>query len=127
MHSSSIRNLERFFKVYFERFDNPKILDLGGTKHSKINASDILKKLNHKFEYTTVDIEPHESVDIVLKDPYVFDELKNNQYDIVISISCFEHIEFFLENLLINFEDFKTKWNFYLNVPSKIFIFHRFS
>lgn len=72
MHSSSIRNLERFFKVYLNKFDNPKILDLGGTKHSKINGLDILKKINHKFRYTTVDIEPHSSVDVVLKDPLRF-------------------------------------------------------
>ena len=124
MHSSSIRNLERFFKVYFEKFDNPKILDLGGTKHSKINASDILKKLRHKFEYTTVDIETHESVDIVLKDPYVFDELKNNQYDIVISISCFEHIEFFWKTYLEILKILKPNGIFYLNVPSNG-IFHR--
>ena len=95
MHSSSIRNLERFFKVYLNKFDNPKVLDLGGAKKSKINGLDILKKLNYKFEYTTVDIEPHSSVDVVLKDPYVFSELKESQFDIVISISCFEHIEFF--------------------------------
>ena len=52
MHSSSIRNLERFFKVYLNKFDNPKVLDLGGAKKSKMNGLDILKKLNYKFLYT---------------------------------------------------------------------------
>ena len=124
MHSSSIRNLERFFKVYLNKFDNPKILDLGGTKHSKINGLDILKKINHKFTYTTVDIEPHPSVDIVLKDPYVFNELEKNKFDIVISISCFEHIEFFWKTYLEILKVLKPNGIFYLNVPSNG-VFHR--
>ena len=30
MHSSALLNLERFFKIYFEKYDNPTILDYGG-------------------------------------------------------------------------------------------------
>ena len=96
MHSSSIRNLERFFKVYLNKFDNPKILDLGGVKLGKqLTGLDVAKKFNRKFEYITCDIDPNKSVDIVLKNPYSFDEIKENSIDIVVSISTFEHIEFF--------------------------------
>ena len=30
MHSSALLNLERFFKIYFKKYDNPTILDYGG-------------------------------------------------------------------------------------------------
>ncbi len=45
MHSSSVKNLERFFNVYLNKFENPKILDLGGAKlGNQVSGSDILKK-----------------------------------------------------------------------------------
>ena len=125
MHSSSIRNLERFFKTYLSRFDNPEILDLGGTKlGDQLTGQDIIKKFSKKFNYKTADIKADPSIDVVLKNPYSFDEIKKNSIDIVISVSVFEHIEFFWLTYLQILRILKPNGLFYLNTPSNG-IFHR--
>lgn len=125
MHSSSVRNLERFFKNYFNSFDNPNILDIGGTKlGDQLTGFDIVKKFNKKFKYKTVDIKESPSVDIVLQNPYSFNEIKENSVDIVISMSTFEHIEFFWLTYLQILRILKPHGIFYVNAPSNG-IFHR--
>lgn len=127
MHSSSIRNLERFFKIYLDKFENPKILDLGGAKlGNQVSGLNIIKKFNRKFQYVTCDIDPYKSVDIVLKNPYSFDEIKENSFDIVLSVSTFEHIEFFWLTYLQILKVLKNDGIFYLNTPSNG-VFHRWS
>ena len=52
MHSSSLRNLERFYKTYLQNFDNPNILDIGGTKLSDhMTGLDVIRKINGNFNY----------------------------------------------------------------------------
>ena len=71
MHSSSVRNLERFFETYLSKFKNPEILDIGGTKlGDHTTGLDILKNLIRN-SYRTVDIKAGPSVDIVLKSLFV--------------------------------------------------------
>jgi len=48
-----------------------------------------------KFEYTGLDIESGPNVDIVVKNPYVWEEVETDSFDIVISGQTFEHAEFF--------------------------------
>ena len=44
MHSSSVLNLERFFKIYLKKFNNPTILDYGGASHdNKTTALTVLE------------------------------------------------------------------------------------
>ena len=76
MHSSAQLNLEKFFSVYLEKFNNPKILDFGSQSISDhIGAKVVLNKMNVNYEYTGLDIEKGNNVDIVLEDPYVFKEI----------------------------------------------------
>lgn len=125
MHSSSLRNLERFYKTYLQNLDNPNILDIGGTKLSDhMTGLDVIRKINGNFNYKTVDIKDDPSVDIVLKNPYSFDEIKENSIDIVVSISTFEHIEFFWLTYLQILRVLKPHGIFYMNAPSNG-IFHR--
>lgn len=127
MHSSSIRNLYRFFNTYLEKINNPKILDLGGAKlEDQLSGRDILKNFKKNFNYLTVDIKEDPSVDITLKNPYFFEEIEKNSIDVVISISTFEHIEFFWLTYLEILKVLKPDGIFYLNVPSNG-IFHRWS
>ena len=96
MHSSAILNLEKFFSIYLKNFDNPKILDFGSQSLSDhIGAKVLLDKMNINYEYTGVDIEKGNNVDIVLEDPYSFKEIPDAAYDVIISTSVFEHVEFF--------------------------------
>ena len=58
MHSSAKLNMENFFSVYLEKFNNPKILDFGSRSLSDhIGAKDVLNKMNINYEYTGLDIE----------------------------------------------------------------------
>ena len=52
MHSSSVLNLERFFKIYLKKFDNPTILDYGGASHdNKTTALTVLEKHYTNYKY----------------------------------------------------------------------------
>ena len=119
MHSSALVNLENFFSTYLKNFDNPKILDFGSQSLSdQPSAKLILDKLNIKYEYTGVDIEKGNNVDIVLEDPYKFKEISDASYDIIISTSVFEHVEFFWLTYLEVLRVLKPKGIFYFNGPS---------
>ena len=127
MHSSAILNLERFFKIYLKKFNNPTILDYGGASHGKqTTALNILKRYYTNYKYLTLDVAPNKNVDIVLKDPYKINELEKESIDIIICTSVFEHIEFFWLTYLEILKLLKPKGIFYLNVPSNG-NFHRWS
>ena len=54
-------------------------------------------------QYTGLDMENGPNVDIVPKDAYIWDEIENDTYDVVISGQALEHIEFFwktMENIV---------------------------
>ena len=48
-----------------------------------------------KYEYTGLDMEEGPNVDIVLKNPYDWNEIDGDKFDIVISGQALEHAEFF--------------------------------
>ncbi len=119
MHSSALLNLKNFFSIYLKNFDNPKILDFGSQSLSDhVGAKVLLNKMNIKYEYTGVDIEKGSNVDIILKDPYSFEEIPDSTYDVIISTSVFEHVEFFWLTYLEILRILKPNGIFYFNVPS---------
>mgnify|MGYP001371389399 FL=1 len=119
MHSSALVNLKNFFNIYLKNFDNPKILDFGSQSLSNhVSAKILLKKMSVKHEYTGVDIEAGNNVNIVLEDPYSFKEISDNSYDIIISTSVFEHVEFFWLTYLEILRILKPNGVFYCNAPS---------
>jgi SAM-dependent methyltransferase len=52
-----------------------------------------------KYHYTGLDMEEGPNVDIVLENPYDWDAIESNGFDIVISGQAFEHIEFFWKTM----------------------------
>jgi len=95
MHGSSLKNMEIFFDKYLKV--NDKILDVGSLKVSKqITYKDVLPK-GKTIEYTGLDIEPGDNVDIVVEDIYKWKNIEDNTFNIAISGQAFEHIEFFWE------------------------------
>jgi SAM-dependent methyltransferase len=69
-----------------------KVLDVGsygvnGTYKDLFDES--------KFHYTGLDMEEGPNVDIALKNPYDWNEIGTDSFDVVISGQAFEHIEFF--------------------------------
>ncbi len=74
------------------RKEKLKVLDVGSYD---VNGSYKHLFPAERFEYTGLDMAPGPNVDLVLKHPYDWRELKTDSFDIVISGQAFEHMEFF--------------------------------
>ena len=95
MHTFAKKSFELFKKTYLSKYDNPKIVDVGSLD---INGS-IRDQINFKSEYIGVDLAEGKNVDKVLENPYKL-PFDDNSTDIIVSISVFEHVEFFWETFL---------------------------
>jgi len=132
MHSSAKRNLERFFSVYYKNNNCSNsalnVLDFGSLNLNEnwATCKTILKDLNLNFNYTGTDIVSGLNVDVVIKQPYQFNEFANNSFDIVVATSVFEHVEFFWLTYLEIIRVLKPNGIFYLNSPSNG-DFHRYN
>ena len=123
MHDSALESFIEFKKIYLDNKQSKKIAitEIGS---QAINSS-VKNSLNEKYDYTGVDITAGENVDIVLKDPYKL-PFSDESIDVVISISTFEHTEFFWLTYLEILRILKPDGLFFLNVPSNS-KFHRHS
>ena len=86
MHDTAMMSGALFGKVYGK--EGMKVLDVGGLD---VNGS--LRKpfeLLLKIKYTSLDIEEHPSVDVVMKPGDVF-PFPDESFDLIVSTSCFEH------------------------------------
>jgi SAM-dependent methyltransferase len=76
--------------------DEVQVLDVGsydvnGSYRHLFDAS--------KYHYTGLDMEKGPNVDMVLKNPYDWDAIESDSFDLVISGQAFEHIEFFWKTM----------------------------
>lgn len=113
MHDTAMIAGSLFGKVYGK--EGMKVLDVGG---QDINGSlrkpfEILLKIN----YTSLDIEEHSSVDIVMKpgDPFPFPD---ESFDLIVSTSCFEHDPCFWMTFREMGRIIKKGGYIYVNAPS---------
>lgn len=93
MHASSILRMKWFLDNYVPKTAKKlKVLDVGSYD---VNGS--YKHLfdEQNYEYTGLDMADGPNVDITLKNPYNWDEIETDTFDIVISGQALEHIEFF--------------------------------
>ncbi|MHB8773171.1 MAG: methyltransferase domain-containing protein [Syntrophales bacterium] len=99
MHQSSLDNMLAFKKTYLEsRKGEPLlILDLGSLD---VNGSYRELFAIGPWEYRGIDMAAGKNVDIVLRDPYDWREIRSGSADVVISGQAFEHIEFFWVTIL---------------------------
>lgn len=94
MHLSSLANMKSFVEEYLhsKRDEKLSIVDLGsqeiGGSYRSFFACD-------NWHYIGVDVVPGPNVDVVLKDPYCWGEIKSATVDVLVSGQAFEHIEFF--------------------------------
>jgi len=99
MHQSSLENMMAFRDKYLGHKENDPllILDLGSLD---VNGS--YKKYfdQPSWRYVGLDLSEGKNVDIVLKSPYRWNEIKSNSADVFISGQAFEHIEFFWLTIL---------------------------
>ena len=92
MHKSSMLRMEWFIKTYLNNKEKLNILDVGSYN---VNGCyrELFDEENHI--YKGLDMEAGPNVDIVPNSPYVWSEVDNDTYDVVISGQALEHIEFF--------------------------------
>ncbi len=91
--------MAEFCRDYLEaRRDEPlTILDLGSCDH---NGSYRPLFTQGRWRYLGVDLVAGTNVDLVLRDPYHWRELKTESADVLVSGQTFEHTEFFWETIL---------------------------
>ena len=92
MHESSLNRMKWFRDNYLQENKCSKILDVG--------SYDVNGSYKHLFEkegyiYKGLDMEAGPNVDLVPKNAYIWEEIENDAYDVVISGQALEHIEFF--------------------------------
>ena len=121
MHNSALESFNNFRDVYLSKLNNKKLklIEIGSLS---VN-SNIKNTLKDNMEYIGIDIVKGENVDIVLDDPYKF-PFEDKSVDVVISISVFEHTEFFWLTYLEILRVLKDDGLFFLNAPSNS-KFHR--
>jgi SAM-dependent methyltransferase len=95
MHESSMDKMRLFRKKHLQgKEETPlNIVDLG--------SLDVVGNFTYKeifdspnWTYTGVDMAEGNNVDIVLKNPYAWREIKSNSVDVFISGQAFEHVEY---------------------------------
>lgn len=94
VHPSSFDKMADFVREYLHprRQEPLLILDLGS---QDINGS-YRSLLDHApWRYLGVDMAPGKNVDVVLRDPYCWREIKAGSVDVIVSGQTFEHTEFF--------------------------------
>ena len=115
MHNSALESFNNFKSVYLSELRNKKfkLIDVGSLS---VN-SNIKNSLEDNMEYIGIDIVKGENVDVVLNNPYKF-PFEDKSIDVVISISNFEHTEFFWLTYLEILRVLKDDGLFFLNAPS---------
>ncbi len=98
MHKSSIMKMEYFKNNYLNPSDKLKILDIGSfDKTGDYNYGMILNEEN--WTYTGLDLREGNNVDIIMKDPYYWEDVEDASFDVVISGQALEHAEFFWKTM----------------------------
>lgn len=87
MHENSMRIMKRLVDGYIPKDSKLKILDVGS-----LDVNGTYKELFSNHDYTGLDIEGGENVDIVSTNPYCWTDIKDEEYDVVISGQCLEHV-----------------------------------
>ena len=115
MHNSALESFNNFKNIYLSKLSNKKfkLIEIGSLS---VN-SNIKNNLEDNMEYIGMDIVKGKNVDVVLDDPYKF-PFEDKSVDVVISISNFEHIEFFWLTYLEILRVLKNDGLFFLNAPS---------
>ncbi len=121
MHPSALKSFVDFKNIYLSKFKNKniKLIEIGSLA---VNSS-VKLNLAENIDYVGVDICKGENVDIVLEDPYKL-PFENESIDAVISISTFEHTQFFWLSYLEILRVLRNDGLFFLNAPSNS-KFHR--
>lgn len=112
MHKSAYKNAQTFYEKYCTQdIVHKKVLDVGSW-----NSNGCLRPIFQLAQYTGLDVQSGPNVDVVSNSNNMpFD---NNQFDIIISTSCFEHDEMFWLTFLEMCRVLKSSGYIYICAPS---------
>ena len=91
MHTSAMLRMSWFVDNYVKGKGKVRVLDVGS-----YNVNGCMRPLfdGTEAEYFGLDIEAGPNVDIVMNEPYNWDNIPDESFDFVISANAFEHIEY---------------------------------
>ena len=93
MHPESMDLMKYFIDKYLSETTQLKILDVG-SQAVKVQSLSYKNLMRNNWKYEGLDIEAGMNVDIVVKDPYNWVNIKDETYDIVISGQALEHVKY---------------------------------
>ena len=97
MHESSYLKMQGFVDNYvdFSNHELTRVLDVGSmiVVPNALTYRTIFKDRN--VEYVGLDVEPGLNVDYVPHDPYSWQEIGDDSFDVIISGQAFEHVPYF--------------------------------
>jgi len=112
MHYSAYVNAEKFYHKYCENnIENKKILDVGS-----YDVNGTMKPIFEKGQYVGLDMEEGPNVDIVGVSHDI--PFEKDEFDIVISSSCFEHDDMFWVSFQEMCRVLKPGGYMYIQAPS---------
>ncbi len=91
MHQSAMVRMSWFVDNYIKGKGRVRVLDVGS-----YNVNGCMRPLfdGTEAEYVGLDIEAGPNVDVVMNEPYNWDNIPDSSFDFVISANAFEHIEY---------------------------------
>jgi SAM-dependent methyltransferase len=123
MHDTAYKYCELFYDAYIKDTTSPiNVVELGS---QNVNGS-IRPIFNNNplITYTGIDYADGRGVDIIMADPYKI-PLPDNSVDVIVTSSCFEHIEMFWVMYLELMRVLRPTGLLYVSAPSNIGTFHR--
>ena len=122
MHTSAYRTGKQFFDNYCN-FGSLQVVEIGS---QNLNAQICLRdhKTPNIISYTGLDFVSGNGVDIVLDDPYKY-PFEDNSVDVIVSTSCYEHVEMFWVSFMESMRILRPSGLLYLNAPSSWMHYHR--
>lgn len=94
MHNSSIVNMRYFIEKYCKHGGGASVLDVGCQEVEGQENTSYKRLFPRDIHYTGCDMVAGTNVDIILKSPYSWDNIRPGQYQYVVSGQMLEHVEF---------------------------------
>jgi SAM-dependent methyltransferase len=112
MHHSAMLNAHKFAKKYINTTISQSVLDVGSWDGGNGN----LRTVFDNSKYIGLDVQHGPNVDITYDSEHI--PFSDNTFDIVVSSSCFEHVEHFWNLFLEMTRVLKIGGYMYINAPS---------
>ena len=123
MHDTAYKYCELFYNTYLKDTTSPiNVVELGS---QDVNGS--IRSIfsnNPLITYTGIDYADGNGVDIIMADSYKI-PLQDNSVDVIVTSSCFEHIEMFWVMYLELMRVLRPAGLLYVSAPSNGGAFHR--